>query len=127
MIRRPPRSTHQATLFPYTTLFRSDPRQPTRTDPFADEAIYELKIDTNGDAVADIAYRLRFSRFEVGAQTVTLRRVEDPGAAGMGDEGEVLIEAAPVGHGSAAHATGPPAQTPLQPGSAPATCSPPAG
>ena len=25
MIRRPPRSTHQATLFPYTTLFRSDP------------------------------------------------------------------------------------------------------
>ena len=23
MIRRPPRSTHQATLFPYTTLFRS--------------------------------------------------------------------------------------------------------
>ena len=26
MIRRPPRSTHQATLFPYTTLFRSDPR-----------------------------------------------------------------------------------------------------
>src|SRR6186997_3523036 len=25
MIRRPPRSTQQPTLFPYTTLFRSDP------------------------------------------------------------------------------------------------------
>src|SRR3546814_16130532 len=25
MIRRPPRSTHTDTLFPYTTLFRSDP------------------------------------------------------------------------------------------------------
>jgi hypothetical protein len=24
MIRRPPRSTHRHTLFPYTTLFRSD-------------------------------------------------------------------------------------------------------
>src|SRR3546814_17122394 len=28
MIRRPPRSTRTDTLFPYTTLFRSNPRQP---------------------------------------------------------------------------------------------------
>src|SRR3546814_12598485 len=28
MIRRPPRSTRTATLFPYTTLFRSDLAQP---------------------------------------------------------------------------------------------------
>src|SRR3546814_7854926 len=28
MIRRPPRSTRTDTLFPYTTLFRSDPRRP---------------------------------------------------------------------------------------------------
>src|SRR3546814_18372153 len=28
MIRRPPRSTRTDTLFPYTTLFRSPPRQP---------------------------------------------------------------------------------------------------
>src|SRR5213075_3581311 len=27
MIRRPPRSTQQGTLFPYTTLFRSAPRR----------------------------------------------------------------------------------------------------
>src|SRR3546814_8712022 len=27
MIRRPPRSTHTDTLFPYTTLFRSEPAQ----------------------------------------------------------------------------------------------------
>src|SRR6186997_3618442 len=31
MIRRPPRSTQQPTLFPYTTLFRSD-RGPQRPD-----------------------------------------------------------------------------------------------
>src|SRR3546814_1838641 len=28
MIRRPPRSTRTDTLFPYTTLFRSDPHAP---------------------------------------------------------------------------------------------------
>jgi hypothetical protein len=33
----------------------------TTGDPFAREALYELKIDTDGDAVADIAYRVRFS------------------------------------------------------------------
>src|SRR3546814_15813655 len=39
MIRRPPRSTRTATLFPYTTLFRSGPSEPLREDlarcPFA--------------------------------------------------------------------------------------------
>src|SRR3546814_15651094 len=30
MIRRPPRSTRTDTLFPYTTLFRSEGRFPTR-------------------------------------------------------------------------------------------------
>src|SRR3546814_7442596 len=31
MIRRPPRSTRTDTLFPYTTLFRSDTREYSRT------------------------------------------------------------------------------------------------
>src|SRR3546814_14977363 len=31
MIRRPPRSTRTDTLFPYTTLFRSEPRRGERT------------------------------------------------------------------------------------------------
>src|SRR3546814_6738692 len=31
MIRRPPRSTRTDTLFPYTTLFRSDGRRSTHT------------------------------------------------------------------------------------------------
>src|SRR3546814_11087091 len=35
MIRRPPRSTRTATLFPYTTLFRSSPRQPKPRNAFA--------------------------------------------------------------------------------------------
>src|SRR5881628_4266246 len=31
MIRRPPRSTRQSTLFPYTTLFRSYPRRASNS------------------------------------------------------------------------------------------------
>src|SRR3546814_4551294 len=39
MIRRPPRSTRTDTLFPYTTLFRSDPHPPLRPPgPSADRA-----------------------------------------------------------------------------------------
>src|SRR5258708_2834091 len=51
-----------------------NPPGPTTREPFAPEALYELKIDTNGDAVADIAYRVRFSSSEDGSQTATLRR-----------------------------------------------------
>src|ERR1700744_6517154 len=73
-----------------------DPQLPTTTVPFASEALYELKIDTNGDAVAEIAYRIRFSAFANAAQTATLRRVEGAQAARTGDDGQVIVEGAPV-------------------------------
>jgi len=38
-----------------------NPPGPTITEPFAPMALYELKVDTDGDAVADIAYRVCFS------------------------------------------------------------------
>src|SRR3984893_17154053 len=47
-----------------------NPPGPTTADPFAPEALYELKIDTDGDAVADIAYRVRFSASEGGMRAV---------------------------------------------------------
>src|SRR5258705_1285863 len=40
-----------------------NPPGSTAADPFAPDALYELKIDTDGDAVADIAYRVRSSAF----------------------------------------------------------------
>jgi hypothetical protein len=76
-----------------------NPPGPTTADPFAPEALYELKIDTDGDAVADIAYRLRFSSSQDGAQTATLRRVEGAQAAGTDDGGQAIIEGAPVSTG----------------------------
>src|SRR5258707_886954 len=53
-----------------------NPYGATTLEPFAVGALYELKIDTDGDAVANIAYRVRFHYSEGGAQTATLRRVE---------------------------------------------------
>src|SRR5271154_4123685 len=43
--------------------FSFDPPERTMLDPFAADALYEFKIDTDGDAVADIAYRVCFSPF----------------------------------------------------------------
>jgi hypothetical protein len=76
-----------------------NPAGPTTGEPFAPEALYEIKIDTDGDAVADIAYRVRFSPFECGAQTAILRRVEGPQAAGTGDGGRLIVDGAPVSIG----------------------------
>src|ERR1700758_704625 len=67
-----------------------NPPGPTTAEPFAPEALYEFKIDTDGDAVADIAYRVRFSPSEGTGQTSTLRRVVGAGAAGMGDGGQII-------------------------------------
>ena len=76
-----------------------DPPGPTTAEPFSPEALCEFKIDTDGDAVADIAYRVRFSSFEGGSQTATLRRVEGAQAAGMGDGGQVILAGARVSTG----------------------------
>ncbi|HXN49308.1 MAG TPA: DUF4331 family protein [Bryobacteraceae bacterium] len=75
------------------------PPGPTTDAPFAAQAVYEFKIDTNGDAVADIAYRVRFSPYDAGVQTATWRRVEGAQAAGAGDGGQTIIEGAPVSTG----------------------------
>jgi len=75
------------------------PPGPSTDDAFAPEALYELKIDTNGDAVADIAYRARFSASDGGVLTATLRRVEGAQAAGTGEDGKIMVERAPVSTG----------------------------
>jgi len=82
-----------------------NPPGPTTPEPFAPEAVYELKIDTDGDAVADIAYRVRFLSSAGGAQIATLRRVEGAEAAGTGDGGQAVIEGAPVSTGREARVT----------------------
>ncbi len=82
-----------------------NPPGPTTAEPFSTDAIYELKIDTNGDAVADIAYRVRFSPSKGGARTAVVRRVEGKQAAGIGDDGQPEVEGAPVSTGREARVT----------------------
>jgi hypothetical protein len=76
-----------------------NPPGPTTAEPFAPAALYEIKIDTDGDAVADIAYQVRFTPAKGGRQTATLRRLEAGQAAGTGEAGQVIVERAPVSMG----------------------------
>jgi len=76
--------------------FAVSPLGPTTNEPFAPGALYEIKIDTNGDAIADITYSVQFADAEHGKQTATLRRVEGARAAGVCDEGDIIVEGARV-------------------------------
>lgn len=81
------------------------PPGPTTVQPFAPDAIYELRIDTDGDDIADIAYRVRFPVSNGGSQTATLRRAEGKEAAGTGDGGQTIVDGAPVSMGQEARVT----------------------
>ncbi|HEU4993814.1 MAG TPA: DUF4331 family protein [Gemmatimonadaceae bacterium] len=77
-----------------------NPPGPTTAEPFAPDALYEIRIDTDGDAVADLVYQVRFTPSDGGAQTATVRRLEDAqAAAGTGPGGQVIVEGAPVSMG----------------------------
>src|SRR6202012_250836 len=67
-----------------------NPPGATAIEPFAPEALYELKIDTDQDGVADISYQVRFSAFEQITQTASLYRADGQQAAGTGDGGRVI-------------------------------------
>jgi hypothetical protein len=82
-----------------------NPPGPTTAQPFSPEALYELKIDTDCDAVANITYTVRFSSSKDGSQTATLRRVEGADATGAGDGGQIIVEAAHVSTGRTARVT----------------------
>jgi hypothetical protein len=81
-----------------------NPEGPTTKEPFAPEAIYELKVDRNGDGIAEVAFRVRVSVTD-GAQFATVRRVEGADAAGAGEAGEILVADAPVSAGAEARVT----------------------
>jgi len=76
------------------------PGATTTNEPFSPEAIYELRIDTDGDLVADTGYQVRFVPSESGEQSATVSRV-DGDAAG----GEAIVEGAPVSIGAEARVT----------------------
>jgi Domain of unknown function (DUF4331) len=73
-----------------------NPPGPTTPQPFAPGALYEFRVDTDGDAIADIAYSVQFASTNDGKQTATLRRSQGRRAAGVFNNGDVIVAAAPV-------------------------------
>lgn len=82
-----------------------NPPGPTGSEPFAPEARYELRIDTDGDAVANITYEVRFASIKDGEQTATLRRVDGAEAASTGPAGNVIAQGVTVSTGRDGHVT----------------------
>src|SRR5467141_1761846 len=85
--------------------FRLDSPEPTTKEPFAPGALYEFKIDTDGNAVADLSYSVQFASSGDEKQSATVRRIQGKRAAGVGDEGEVIVQQAPVSVGREALVT----------------------
>jgi hypothetical protein len=83
-----------------------NPPGAATAEPFAPEALYELKIDADGDAVADIAFRVRFSSSAGRRLAATVRRVEGPMAAGADEGGQIVVENAPISMSHEAYVTG---------------------
>jgi len=76
-----------------------NPPAPTTREPFAPGALYEIKVDTNGDAFADVCFSVQFSATLGGTQKATLRRVQGARAVAECDDGEIIVEGAPVSIG----------------------------
>jgi hypothetical protein len=71
--------------------FRLDSPEPTTKEPFAPGALYEVKVDTDGDAVADLAYSVQFSSSGDGKQAATVRRIQGVRAAVVGEVGAAIL------------------------------------
>jgi uncharacterized protein DUF4331 len=76
-----------------------NPLGPTTREPFAPGALYEIKVDINSDAIADVCYSVQFASSADSTQTATVRRVQGARAVGACDEGEVIVKEAPVSVG----------------------------
>src|SRR5215471_11426989 len=86
-------------------VFNVNPLAPTLATAFESNGLYELKIDTDGDARAEIAFRIAFTPVAEGRQWATVRRAVGEDANADENGGEVIIKHAPVSFGSKAHIT----------------------
>jgi len=77
-------------------ILNVNPLAPTLATSFDSQAIYELKIDTDADAVAEVAFRIGFSPVVNGTQTAMVKIATGHQAAGANAGGTVLFQNAPV-------------------------------
>jgi hypothetical protein len=88
-------------------ILNVNPLAPTLANSFENNGLYLLKVDTDADALAEITFRIKFSPVSNGEQWATVRRVtgEEADWDEDDDDGEVIIEHAPVSFGSEAKIT----------------------
>src|SRR2546427_573284 len=77
------------------------PLAPAHADEFRHDALYELLVDTDGDARPDIRFRFRFTQKKDDKQFARVTRAETSGELEDGHvyeelERETLVERAPV-------------------------------
>lgn len=79
-----------------------NPLAPTLANEFESNGLYQLKIDTDADALAEIAFRIAFTPVTNGQQWATVRRATGNRANVDENSGDVIIAKAPVSFGSKA-------------------------
>lgn len=77
-------------------ILNVNPLAPTMATTFDPNAIYELNIDTNADAIPERALRIRFSEVNDGMQTATVHLATGQRASFPNDGGMAVISEAPV-------------------------------
>jgi len=82
-----------------------NPLAPALASSFDSQAIYMINVDTDGDAVADRSFRVRFSEVQSGAQTATVHLAVGALAAGLNDGGHAIVAGAPASFGAEPHIT----------------------
>jgi hypothetical protein len=69
---------------------------PPRARPFGPDASCDFMIDADGDAVADSAFRITFSKDDARHQTATVRRLTGGDVASSSGDGQTFLHDAPV-------------------------------
>jgi uncharacterized protein DUF4331 len=92
---------------PHKTILVMDinPHSPMTADAVDPESVYEFGVDTDADAVTDIAFRVRFSPVGTDAQTASVQLATGHQAAADVNAGETIMHQAPVTRGTEAHIT----------------------
>jgi hypothetical protein len=87
---------------PHKTILILDinPHSPMTADAVDPESVYEIGVDTDADAVTDIAFRVRFSPVVNESQTASVQLATGRDAAAHVDAGETIIQHAPVTFGT---------------------------
>ena len=82
-----------------------DPMTSGSDVQFDPDGVYRFNVDTDGDALADIAYSVVFSHEHGAPQTATVYRTTGKEARRPEAQGEVIVENAPVSTGTDAVVT----------------------